>query len=127
MYGVAAEYTIDGHAHPCLPGRMSCRASMARQPGYRRRLALMADGWQRAVDLFLFTDSEMARAALTNECWCAAIGASPSVPRVDLVLLVSEGQWGEIVLLRGESIAAQDTTARRHDYFTVSEPAAVLW
>src|SRR5436305_1981827 len=62
-YGIAVDYEPGAGGRPDPLVRAACHAALVRQPGYRRRLALMADGWRRVVDLFLFADPDAARAA----------------------------------------------------------------
>lgn len=121
MYGVAMEYPRDAGAFPDAPTRAACREALLCQPGYRRRLVLQADGWRRAVDLFLFADADAARAALAGGDWRALVAAFPACRQADLALLVSECPYGgQVVLLRAGRSCPRDRLAN-------AEPGAVLW
>lgn len=120
MYGIAVEYDRGAGAPPDPQLREMCRMGAARQPGYRRRLALVADGWRRAVDLFLFASPEAANAALASGDWGEQVAAP--------ALLVSECPWGgPVVLLRGRIAPTQGGQACWRDLLTNAEPGAVLW
>src|SRR5689334_18168155 len=100
MYGIAIEYpAADRLATPGPQLRAACRAALLRQPGYRRRLALQADGWRRTVDLFLFESPEAARTALASDDWRALATAYPVCQAAAPALLVSECPYGGRVVL----------------------------
>ena len=128
MYGIVVEYATQGRGFPNREGVSAYRAMMVRQPGYRRRLALMADGWQRAVDLFLFTSPDVARAALVSEDWQACAAAHPICLRAEPALLVGECPLGgSVVLLRSSADPTRGGRACRRDHLANAEPKAVLW
>lgn len=119
MFGLILEYA---------PGispvtRWECRRALARQPGYRRRLELQADGYRRLVDLCLFDTPEAAEAA--------RIAALPGGPPLAPALLVREGYGhglGPVVVLR----RSPDGTASGgpccwRDRFEPAAPAVELW
>ncbi|CAA9555627.1 MAG: hypothetical protein AVDCRST_MAG88-1087 [uncultured Thermomicrobiales bacterium] len=124
MYGIAVEY---GTAPP-EPARGVCRVRMARQPGYRRRLALQADGWRRLVDLFLFATHEAAQAALAGDEWRELAAAHPPCRDAAPALLVSQCPYGSaVVLLRGKAGASRGDQDCWHDHLAHAEPESTLW
>jgi hypothetical protein len=127
MYGIAVEYATVGPS-PDSADRGACRALLLRQLGYRRRLALVADGWRRVVDLFLFTDAHAARAALASEDWRAFAAAHPACRDAAPALLVSQSALGDrVVLLRAAPGPTRGGQACWRDHLTNAEPEAVLW
>ena len=102
MFGIVVEYAAgEPGALPDPLERLACRAALVRQPGYRRRLALVAGGWRRVADLFLFADTHAAQATLAGaagrdlaaRCACRDVGPT---------LLVSARPYGgPVVLFRG--------------------------
>jgi hypothetical protein len=118
MYGLAAEYYLgtDGATDPAV--RWATHPCMARQPGFRRRLSLQADGGRRVVDFFLFASPEAARAALaSNACHTAA----PA-------LLVSESPHGDlVVLLRSTAHSSRGGQSCWRDHLAVANPELILW
>ena len=129
MYGIAIEYVpAGGSTLPDPLVRAGCRAALVRQPGYRRRLALMADGWRRAVDLVLFDSPEAARAALLSDDWRLMAAAHHACRDVAPALLVSECPYGgPVVLLRTAPGPTRGGQACWRDHLTSAEPEAVLW
>jgi hypothetical protein len=128
MYGVAVEYDAGPGRAPGPPLRAACRAALVRQPGYRRRLALVGDGWRRAVDLFLFATPEAARAALDGAAWRQFVAAHPACRDAGPALLVSECPYGGlVVLLRGQAGPTRGGQAAWRDHLANAEPAATLW
>ena len=120
MYGIAVEYDLGGGTPPDPLLRDACRTSAAQQPGYRRRLVLVADGWRRAVDLFLYATPEAATAALASSDW----GERTAAP----ALLVSECPWGgPVILLRGRVAPTRGGQACWRDHLANAAPGAVLW
>jgi hypothetical protein len=128
MFGVAVEYGMGDGGLPDPPMRAACRAALVRQPGYRRRLALVADGWRRAVDFFLYDSPESARAALTGEAWQSFVAAHPCCRDAAPAVLVSESQFGEtVVLLRSKAGRTRGGQACWRDHLANAEPDVVLW
>ena len=128
MFGICVEYGGRDLGAPDQSLRQDCRAVLVRQPGYRRRLALMADGWRRAVDFFLFADADAARAALACADWRALASAHPACRDADPALLASECPYGGmVVLLRAAPGSTCRDSAYRRDRLTPTEPGAVLW
>jgi hypothetical protein len=128
MYGIAVEYHPGAGAPHDPPAREACRAALVRQPGYRRRLALVADGWRRVVDLVLFADAEAARAALASDDWQRLAAAHPACRAAAPALLVSECPWGgPVVLLRSAPGPTRGGQACWRDHLANAEPGAVLW
>jgi hypothetical protein len=129
MYGIAIEYTIaNGSTFPDSLVRAACRAALVKQPGYRRRLALMADGWRRVVDLFLFDSTEAARAALDGDDWRALAATHTACRDAASALLVSECPYGgPVVLLRSAPGPTRGGQACWRDHLVAAEPEAVLW
>ena len=127
MFGIAVEYRpAGGLADPAA--RMACSAALIRQPGYRRRLALMADGWRRIVDLYLFIDEGKARAALEGDAWQALVAAHPACHAAGPALLVGECPYGgPVVLLRGRFGSTRGGQACWRDQLVATEPGAMLW
>src|SRR5688500_17498037 len=95
MYGIVIEY-LAGPAGslPDPVERAACQALLVRQPGYRRRLALVADGWRRIVVFYLFASPDEARGALAGEAWRSFVSAHPACRDAAPALLVSESPWG---------------------------------
>ena len=128
MYGIAVEYHPGAGALPDPLEREACRAALVRRPGYRRRLALVADGWRRVVDLILFADAEAARAALASDDWQRLVAAHAACRSAAPALLVSECPWGgPVVLLRGAPGPTRGGQACWRDHLANAEPGAVLW
>lgn len=129
MYGIAIEYTLtNGLATPDPLARVTCRAALVRQAGYRRRLALMADGWRRVVDLFLFDSPEAAQAVLASNDWRAFAADVPACRNAAPALLVSECAYGgPVVLLRSSANPTRGGQACWRDHLANAEPEAVLW
>ena len=129
MYGIAIEYARgDATASPDPLERTDCCAVFVRQPGYRRRLALVADGGYRMVDLFLFDGPDAARAALASDGWRALAAAHPACRSAAPALLVSESPWGDlVVLLRGAVGPTRGGQACWRDHLAHAAPEAVLW
>ena len=127
MYGIAVEYaTDDGQPDPLA--RLAAQATLARQPGYRRRLALVADGWRRVVDLYLFADAEAARAALAGADWRSCAAAHPVCRDAAPALLVEESPWGDrVALLRSSPGPTRGGQACWRDHLARAEPDATLW
>ena len=127
MYGVAVEYgACDGLPDPLE--RANCRALLVRQPGYRRRLTLVADGWRRLVDLILFADADAVRAALASDEWRAFVVAHPACRDAAPALLVSESAYGDlVVLLRSASGPTKGGPACWRDHLANAAPEAILW
>ena len=120
MYGITVEYDLGGCAPADRSLREARRASAARQPGYRRRLVLVADGWRRAVDLFLYATPEAATGALASGDW----GEQAAAP----ALLVRECPWGgPVVLLRTKAGPTRGGQACWRDHLANAEPTATLW
>ena len=127
MFGVTVEYVVRDGAPPDRLLREDCRAALVRQPGYRRRLALVGDSWRRFVDLFLFSTPEAARAALAGDDWRALAAAHPGC-HAGPALLVSEGTYGDaVVLLRAQVGPTRGGQACWRDHLASAEPEAVLW
>jgi hypothetical protein len=129
MYGIAIEYTAaNGSTTPDSLVRAAGRAALVKQPGYRRRLALTADGWRRVVDLFLFDSPETARAALAGDDWRMLAATHPACRDAVPALLVSECPYGgPVVLLRSAPGPTRGGQACWRDHLTNAEPEAVLW
>lgn len=128
MYGVAVEYRSGESGSPDPQARSACHLAMARQPGYRRRLALMADGWRRIVDLYLFATADLVQAALTSDDWRAVAAAHPACRDASPALLVSECPYGgPVILLRGRFGATRGGQGCWRDHLVAVEPGAVLW
>ena len=128
MYGIAAEYDHRGGGMPNPLVRAACQALMVRKPGYRRRLALMADGWRRVIDLYLFTSPEAARAALAGDDWRVLIAAYPACRDAAPALLVHESPYGDlVVLLRSSHCLTRGGQSCWRDHLISSEPEAILW
>jgi hypothetical protein len=128
MYGLAVEYRSSSAGFPDPASRATCSDALARQPGYRRQLALMADGWRRIVDLYLFAHPDAARDALASAAWRACASAYPMCRGVGPALLVSEcPQGGPVVLLRGRFGPTRGGQACWRDKLVATEPGAVLW
>ena len=127
MFGIAVEYRPEGGlADPAA--RAACNAALICQHGYRRRLALMADGWRRIVDLYLFSDEGMARAALLSDTWQTLVAAHPACRAAGPALLVGECPYGgPVVLLRGRFDSTRGGQACWRDQLVATEPGAVLW
>jgi hypothetical protein len=129
MYGIAVEYApASDSSLPDPLERAACRAVLVRQPGYRRRLALVGDGWRRVVDLFLFGDAAAAQAALAGEAWQAFVAAHPACRDAAPALLASECAYGgPVTLLRSAAGPTRGGQACWRDHLTAAEPDAVLW
>lgn len=131
MYGIAIEYGADGGPPDPLAratNRAVCYALLMRQPGFRRRVALMADGWHRVVDLFLFERAEAARAVLASDAWRTCVAAHPACRDAAPALLVSECPYGgRVVLLRAAVGPARGDRDCWRDHLASAEPAATLW
>jgi hypothetical protein len=128
VYGLAVEYRSTTGGAPDPLARAACHTALARQPGYLRRLALMADGWRRIVDLFFFTDPDAAIAALASDDWRALVAAHPACRNVSPALLVSECPFGgPVTLLRGRFGPTRGGQACWRDRLIATEPGAVLW
>jgi hypothetical protein len=128
MFGIAVEYDTyrAGLLDPLE--RLACWEAMARQPGYRRRIALTADGWRRRVDLFLFSCPEHAAAVLADESWRMFVALNPSCRDAGPALLVSQGRCGEaVVLLRSKAVATRGGQACWRDHLANVDPDIVLW
>jgi hypothetical protein len=128
MYGVAVEYDA-GSGRALAPQlRAACRVALSRQPGYRRRLALVGDGWRRAVDLFLFDTPDAARIALAGAAWRRLAAEHPACRDAGPALLVSECPYGGlVVLLRRQARPTRGGQAAWRDHLVNAEPGAVLW
>lgn len=127
MYGVAVEYASTEGGIPEPLERGACRATMVGQSGYRRRLALMADGWRRIIDLFLFASPEAARAALAGETWRDFAAAHPACRAAAPALLVSEGHSGGPVVMLRQTLGRGGGQACWRDHLTATESLDVLW
>jgi hypothetical protein len=128
MYGIAVEYDTCRARMPDPLERLACQETMARRPGYRRRIALTADSWRRRVDLFHFADPEHAAAVLADESWRLFVAANPSCRDAGPALLVSQGRCGEcVVLLRGKAGATRGGQACWRDHLARAEPDVILW
>ncbi|HEX5506801.1 MAG TPA: hypothetical protein VFW96_29580 [Thermomicrobiales bacterium] len=118
MYGLIFEYA-PGIAPATL---WQLRQFLARQPGYRRRLELQADGYQRLADVCLFATPETAEAARA---------ARPDGPRLAPALLVREGDGhglGPVVVLRRAPDGAPGGgSCCWRDRFEPAAPAVELW
>ena len=127
MYGLAVEYrSVGGVPDPLA--RAACHTAIARQPGYLRRIALMADGWRRIVDLFLFADAEAIHAVIASDDWRNLVAAHPACRNASPALLVSECPFGgPVVLLRGRFGPTHGGQACWRDRLVATEPDAVLW
>ena len=128
MYGLVVEYRSATGGTPDPLARAACHAALVRQPGYRRRLALMADGWRRIVNLFLFADADAAHAALAGDDWRTLVAAHPVCGNISPALLVSECPFGgPVTLLRGRFGPTRGGQACWRDRLVATEPGAVLW
>ena len=129
MYGIAVEYAPGSAGESVDPlVREACRTLLVRQPGYRQRLALQADGWRRVVDLFLFTSPEAAHGVLADELWRAFAAAHPACRDAAPALLVHKSPWGDlVVLLRGAVGPTRGGQGCWRDHLAAAEPEAVLW
>ena len=127
MFGVAAEYTPgDGSPDPTV--RAACHATLACRPGYRRRLALMANAWQRRVDLFLFADAEAARAALATTAWRELSAAHPDCRAAAPALLVAECPYGgAVTVMRSAPGPSRGGQSCWRDRLANIDPATVAW
>jgi hypothetical protein len=125
---VAVEYRMSDGAFPDPQLRAACRATLVGQVGYRRRLALTADGWRRVVDFFLYDSPEAAQAALAGEAWRSLADMHPTCGDAAPALLVSESQYGEmVVLLRSKAGLTRGGQACWRDHLANAEPGIVLW
>ncbi|MFN8513099.1 MAG: hypothetical protein U0841_11025 [Chloroflexia bacterium] len=128
MFGIAVEYRACAGGAPDPLVRLACQAMLAGRPGYRQRLALVADGWRRVVDLFLFASPEEAAASLSCAPWRAFVAAHPACRDACPALLVSAGYCGQsVILLRGKSGSAQGGQICWRDHLARAEPDAILW
>src|SRR3954447_8077779 len=124
MFTLLAEY---GSGAP-LACRWQCRDLMVALSGYRRRLELHADGYQRLIDLFLFATPEAAEDALT-------IAVSQGVPRAGnpalaLALLVREGDAlgsPTVVVRRGRAVSPTGAQVCWRDHLHTAAPVTELW
>lgn len=128
MFGIVVEYAAgEAGALPDPPERATCCATLVRQPGYRRRLAIVADGWRRVADLFLFADADAARAALAGDAG-RELAARSSCRDAGPALLVSACPCGgPVVLLRGRATPTGGGQGCWRDHSVAAAPAAVLW
>ena len=129
MYGIAIEYgpAADSPSpDPLL--RVACRDVLVRQPGYRRRLALMADSWRRIVDLYLFADADAARAALAGDEWRVLAADHHACRAAAPALLTYESPWGDLVVLLRSKIGPNGGgQACWRDHLARADPEATLW
>ena len=128
MFGVAVEYhTADGGLPDPLM-RAARRQTLVGQPGYRRRLALMADGWRRLVDFFLHGNPETARAALAGDDWRSFVAANPDCRDAAPALPMGESKFGEpVVLLHSKAGRTRGDRACWRDHLVSAGPGALLW
>lgn len=128
MYGIALEYRPDQGGPGGHLLRATCRDTLVRQPGYRRRLTLIADGRQRVVDFFLFATPAAVTAALASDPWRTLAAAHPACRDAAPALLVSESPWGHpVVLLRAAPRPTHGGQACWRDQLTNVEPEATAW
>ena len=128
MFGIVVEYAAgDAGALPDPLERAACRAALVRQPGYRRRLALVADGWRRVADLFLFADADAARAALAGDVGRDLAGRVACRDAGPALLVSACPYGGPVVLLRGRAAPTGGGQGCWRDHFLAAEPEAVLW
>jgi hypothetical protein len=128
MYGVAVEYDVRTCGLPDPLERAACRAMLVRQPGFRRRLPLQADGWRRVVDLYLFDSPERVAAVLASGDWQRLAAAHAACRAAAPALLVSESPLGDlVVLLRGGPGPTRGGQACWRDHLAHAEPEAILW
>ena len=129
MYGLTVEYGIDAALSP--PDlRWRYRAVLARQPGYRRRLDLLGDGWRRIVECYLFADANSARAALDSAERRQFAAAHPACRDSGLALLVREGGpfSPEVILLRrSRAISATGGQVCWRDHLVRDDAALIQW
>ena len=76
---------------PPLALRWDYRELLLRQPGYRRRYELRADGWERIVEVFVFADADAAAAALACDARRAFAAAHPACRDTAQTLLLDPG------------------------------------
>ncbi len=127
MHGIAVEYDTaqGGPADPAA--RATCRAHLTGQPGYRRQLALQADGWRRLVDLFLYDSLRAVENALASDGWRAIIAAHPACRAAPALLVHESPHDDRVVLQRPLPESAHGDQSRCLDSFAYAEPDAILW
>lgn len=76
---------------PPLALRWDYRELLLRQPGYRRRYELRADGWERIIEVFVFADAAAAAVALASEARHAFVAAHPACRDTARALLLDPG------------------------------------
>ena len=127
MHGIAVEYDTaqGGAADPAA--RATCRAHLADQPGYRRQLALQADGWRRLVDLFLYDGPRAADEALAGDGWRAVVAAHSACRAAPAVVDHESPRDDRVVLRRPPPGSAHGDQSCCLDSFAYAEPDAILW
>ena len=127
MYALAVEYSPGLVATPPLAVRWAYRELLAKLPGYRRRLELQADGYQRLVELFLYTEPEAVEAALADPVRLRFVAAHPACADTTLALLVREDVTGVVLLRRAAATTPNGGQACWRDALTPASLSAELW
>lgn len=127
MYALAVEYSPGLVATPPLAVRWAYRELLAKLPGYRRRLELQADGYQRLVELFIYTGAEAVEAALSDPVRQRFIAANPACGDTTPALLVRDDAAGVVLLRRAVASTPTGGQGCWRDALTPASLSAELW